>query len=96
MLQNFVALQTDLLFEFFIFCRISVIFHVRSAKAVKITDMDLIKKLGIIVLMFASFLFVRTIVAPPSVSTVRTADDLKAYLCEMNSWDHWFSISELR
>ena len=45
--------------------RISVIFRVRSAKAVKITDMDLIKRLGAIVGMFILFLIVRTLVSPP-------------------------------
>lgn len=48
-------------------CRISVIFRVRSAKAVKITDLDLMKRLGIIVGFFAVFLGIRTIVAPPQV-----------------------------
>ena len=47
------------------FFRISVIFRVRSAKAVKITDMDLIKRLGAIVGMFVLFLIVRTLVSPP-------------------------------
>ena len=45
--------------------RISVIFRVRSAKAVKITDIDLIKRLGAIVGMFILFLIVRTLVSPP-------------------------------
>ena len=45
--------------------RISVIFRVRSAKAVKITDMDLIKRLGAIVGMFILFLIIRTLMAPP-------------------------------
>ena len=48
-------------------CRISVIFRVRSAKAVKITDMDLIKRLGVIVGFFVLFLLIRTLVAPPKV-----------------------------
>lgn len=56
--------------------------------------MDLMKKLGIIVLVFSTFLFIRTLVAPPLVKTVKTADDLKAYLCETTWWDHWFSISK--
>ena len=47
------------------FYRISVIFRVRSAKAVKITDMDLIKRLGAIVGMFVLFLIIRTLVSPP-------------------------------
>ena len=48
--------------------RISVIFRVRSAKAVKITDMDLIKRLGAIVGMFILFLIIRTLMAPPKGS----------------------------
>lgn len=72
--------------------RISVIFRVRSAKAVKITDMNLLKRLGIIVAIFTVFLVIRTLVAPPLVIVGRTADDLKAYLCRTDWWDHSFSI----
>ena len=39
----------------------------RSAKAVKITDMDLIKRLGVIVGIFVLFLLIRTLVSPPVV-----------------------------
>lgn len=72
-------------------CRISVIFRVRSAKAVKITDMNLLKRLGVIVIVFSMFLIIRTLVAPPVVIVGRTADDLKAYLCQTNWWDHSFT-----
>ncbi|XP_022901196.1 metabotropic glycine receptor isoform X2 [Onthophagus taurus] len=75
--------------------RISVIFRVRSAKAVKITDMNLLKRLGIIVAIFTVFLVIRTLVAPPYVIVGRTADDLKAYLCKTDWWDHSFSILEV-
>lgn len=73
-------------------CRISVIFRVRSAKAVKITDMNLLKRLGIIIATFTVFLVIRTLVAPPLVIVGRTTDDLKAYLCRTDWWDHSFSI----
>ena len=56
----------------FLFCRISVIFRVKSAKAVKITDMDLIKRLGLIVGVFVLFLLIRTLVSPPVVYTGKT------------------------
>lgn len=72
--------------------RISVIFRVRSAKAVKITDMNLLKRLGIILAIFTVFLIIRTLVAPPIVIVGRTADDLKAYLCRTDWWDHSFSM----
>ncbi|XP_057328967.1 probable G-protein coupled receptor 158 [Microplitis mediator] len=75
--------------------RISVIFRVKSAKAVKITDMNLLKRLGIIVTIFTVFLGIRTIVAPPVVIVGRTADDLKAYLCKTDWWDHSFTTLEV-
>ncbi|XP_032778389.2 LOW QUALITY PROTEIN: probable G-protein coupled receptor 158 [Daphnia magna] len=75
--------------------RISVIFRVRSAKAIKITDLDLIKRLGIIVSIFAVFLSIRTVVGPPHVIVAKTADDLKAYICETDWWDHVFTAMEM-
>ncbi|CAB4061682.1 GPR158 [Lepeophtheirus salmonis] len=74
--------------------RISVIFRVRSAKAIKITDIDLIKRLGVIVGVFVLCLFVRTLVSPPVVIVGRTADNLKAFLCQSDWWDHSFTILE--
>ncbi|XP_076180997.1 metabotropic glycine receptor [Ptiloglossa arizonensis] len=75
--------------------RISVIFRVKSAKAVKITDGSLLKRLGVIVMIFSVFLSIRTLVAPPVVIVARTADDLKAYLCRTDWWDHSFTILEV-
>lgn len=75
-------------------CRISVVFRVRSAKAVKITDATLLKRLGIICLCVGIGLLVRTIVAPPVVIVGRTADDLKAFLCKADWWDHTFTTSK--
>ncbi|XP_015183373.1 PREDICTED: probable G-protein coupled receptor 158 [Polistes dominula] len=75
--------------------RISVIFRVKSAKAVKITDASLLKRLGIIVMIFSVFLSIRTLVAPPVVIVARTADDLKAYLCRTDWWDHSFTTLEV-
>ena len=72
-----------------------MIFRVRSAKAVKITDLDLLKRLGVIVVIFTVFLIIRTLVAPPLVIVGRTADDLKAYLCRTDWWDHSFTIRKL-
>ena len=71
-----------------------MIFRVRSAKAVKITDLDLMKRLGIIVSIFTVFLFIRTMVGPPPVIVARTADDLKAYICKTDWWDHVFTASK--
>ncbi|KAG1680652.1 putative G-protein coupled receptor 158 [Nymphon striatum] len=70
---------------------ISVVFRVRSAKAIKITDMDLIKRLGLIVLVVIAFLSVRTTVATPHVTTEKSYDDLKAFLCSTDWWDYAFT-----
>ncbi|XP_071443254.1 uncharacterized protein [Hetaerina americana] len=75
--------------------RISVIFRVRSAKAVKITDADLLKRLGGAVAVVGVFLGIRTLVAPPEVIVGKTADDLKAYLCSTDWWDHSFTSLEV-
>ncbi|KAK9497332.1 hypothetical protein O3M35_004671 [Rhynocoris fuscipes] len=75
--------------------RISVIFRVRSAKAVKITDIDLLKRLGMMVSGFMSLLVIRTLVSPPLVIVGKTADDLKAYLCQTDWWDHSFTTIEV-
>jgi hypothetical protein len=61
-----------------------VIFRVRSAKAVKITDMDLIKRLGIILGIFVLFLLIRTLVSPPEGQSLRdtlTSTELYNTVC---------------
>ncbi|XP_067631335.1 uncharacterized protein [Eurosta solidaginis] len=75
--------------------RISVIFRVRSAKAVKITDAALLKRLGIICGVIGTCLLVRTLVSPPDVVVGRTADDLKAFLCKTDYWDYTFTSMEV-
>lgn len=81
-------------FQCYCYFSISVVFRVRSAKAVKITDATLLKRLGIICLCVGIGLLVRTIVAPPVVIVGRTADDLKAFLCKADWWDHTFTSSK--
>uniref|UniRef100_A0A8D8GLQ4 Probable G-protein coupled receptor CG31760 n=1 Tax=Culex pipiens TaxID=7175 RepID=A0A8D8GLQ4_CULPI len=74
---------------------ISVIFRVRSAKAVKITDAYLLKRLGLLCGFVGIALLVRTLVAPPVVIVGRTADNLKAFLCKTDWWDHTFTSMEV-
>uniref|UniRef100_A0A182PG69 G-protein coupled receptors family 3 profile domain-containing protein n=1 Tax=Anopheles epiroticus TaxID=199890 RepID=A0A182PG69_9DIPT len=75
--------------------RISVIFRVRSAKAVKITDAYLLKRIGALCGFVGIALLVRTLVAPPVVIVGRTADNLKAFLCKTDWWDHTFTSLEV-
>ncbi|CAM1308461.1 Uncharacterised protein g4862 [Pycnogonum litorale] len=75
--------------------RISVVFRVRSAKAIKITDLDLIKRLGLIVFFVIVFLSVRTTVATPHVVSEMSYNDLKAFMCSTDWWDHAFTGLEI-
>jgi len=50
-------------------CRISVVFQVRSAQRVRISDADLIKRLLLIVFVFAICLMIRMLVAQPRAVT---------------------------
>ncbi|XP_013149688.1 PREDICTED: probable G-protein coupled receptor 158 [Papilio polytes] len=75
--------------------RISMIFEVRSAKAVKISDMYLLRRIGVIVGVACVLLSIRTLVAPPAVIVGRTREDLKAYLCNTDWWDHSFTTLEV-
>jgi len=72
--------------------RISVIFRVRSAKVVKITDKDLLKRLGLMMAVVGLIMLIRTLVNPPYVIVGRTADNLKTDLCPTGWWDRFFSI----
>lgn len=74
--------------------RISVIFRIRSAKTVIITDASLLKRLALLCGFVGVALLVRTLVAPPVVIVGRTADNLKAFLCKTDYWDHTFTSSK--
>ena len=56
-----------LFFSFFLFFRISVVFRVRSAQRIKISDGDLIKRLVVIVFVFSVYLTARTVAGTPRV-----------------------------
>ncbi|XP_071083633.1 probable G-protein coupled receptor CG31760 isoform X2 [Haliotis cracherodii] len=75
--------------------RISVVFRVRSAARIKISDGDLIKRLIVIVLVFAAYLTARTVAGMPRVVQGKDVSGLKAYQCSSDWWDHSAVIAEL-
>ncbi|XP_072013003.1 probable G-protein coupled receptor CG31760 [Amphiura filiformis] len=75
--------------------RISVVFRVRSAARVRITDIDLIKRLGLIIAVFVFYLIVRAVVSPPRVIVAKTLSGLKAKQCSYDWWDYAANIAEL-
>ncbi|XP_064610873.1 LOW QUALITY PROTEIN: probable G-protein coupled receptor CG31760 [Liolophura sinensis] len=75
--------------------RISVVFRVRSAQRVKISDYDLIKRLIIVVLLFAGFLTARMVAGRPKVVEGKHTSGLKTFQCSSDWWDHSAAIVEL-
>ncbi|XP_062614926.1 probable G-protein coupled receptor CG31760 [Saccostrea cucullata] len=75
--------------------RISVVFRVRSAQRVKISDGDLIKRLLLITLVCAAYLTARTIAGTPRVVEGKHVNGLKTYQCSSDWWDHSAAIAEL-
>ncbi|XP_077982612.1 putative G-protein coupled receptor CG31760 isoform X2 [Glandiceps talaboti] len=68
--------------------RISVVFRVRSAARVRITDNDLIKRLLFIVAVFVGYVTIWTIVDRPHVVNTKTLSGLKTTQCSLTWWDH--------
>ncbi|BFZ12928.1 hypothetical protein BsWGS_15967 [Bradybaena similaris] len=75
--------------------RISVVFRVRSAQRIKISDGDLIKRLLVIVFVFSAFLAARTVAGMPTVVEGKDVSGLKTYICSADWWDHSAAIAEL-
>ncbi|XP_060594332.1 probable G-protein coupled receptor CG31760 [Ruditapes philippinarum] len=75
--------------------RISVVFRVRSAQRIKISDTDLIKRLIIISLLFAVYSVARTVAGTPRVVQGKHVSGLKAFQCSSDWWDHSAAIAEL-
>ncbi|CAH1779230.1 unnamed protein product [Owenia fusiformis] len=75
--------------------RISVVFRVRSAARIKISDMDLIKRLALIVLIFVIYLSIRMAVGRPYITKGVHTSGLYAFQCSWDVWDYCGAIGEL-
>ncbi|KAL8613926.1 hypothetical protein ACOMHN_032916 [Nucella lapillus] len=75
--------------------RISVVFRVRSAQRIKISDGDLIKRLIVIVFVFSVYLTARTVAGTPRVVPGKDVSGLKAFICSSDWWDHSAAIAEM-
>ncbi|XP_076449182.1 putative G-protein coupled receptor CG31760 [Babylonia areolata] len=75
--------------------RISVVFRVRSAQRIKISDGDLIKRLLVIVFVFSVYLTARTVAGTPRVVQGEDVSGLKAFICSSDWWDHSAAIAEM-
>ncbi|KAK2152979.1 hypothetical protein LSH36_312g01017 [Paralvinella palmiformis] len=75
--------------------RISVVFRVRSAQRIKISDTDLIKRLVLIVLLFAAYLSVRMVVGRPHIVKGTHSTGLHTFQCSWDVWDYCAAIAEL-
>ncbi|XP_020613473.1 probable G-protein coupled receptor CG31760 [Orbicella faveolata] len=69
--------------------RVALIFRVRSAQKLALSDGVLLKRLCLLVLLYSSYLTVWTVMQPPIIETAVTADDLKYERCVEN----WFDLT---
>ncbi|XP_074645793.1 metabotropic glycine receptor-like [Tubulanus polymorphus] len=75
--------------------RISMVFRVKSAQRIKISDTDLIKRLAFITFLFCAWMSVRTVVGRPKVIQGKHSSGLKAFQCSFDVWDYCAAIAEL-
>ena len=66
----------------------ALIFRVRSAQKLALTDGVLLRHLCLLVLLYCSYLTAWTALQPPLVETARTSNDLKYERCIENWFDH--------
>ncbi|PFX24932.1 putative G-protein coupled receptor CG31760 [Stylophora pistillata] len=69
--------------------RVALIFRVRSAQKLALSDGVLLRRLGLLVLLYSAYLSVWSAMAPPDIEVVRTSDDLKYTRCVEN----WFNFT---
>lgn len=67
--------------------RVAIIFQVRSAQRLALSDRVLLRRLGLLVLLYSAYLTVWTAMAPPDIEVARTSDDLKFTRCVENWFD---------
>ena len=72
-----------------VLCRVAIIFQVRSAQRLALSDGVLLRRLGLLVLLYSAYLTVWTAMAPPDIEVARTSHDLKFTRCVEN----WFDIT---
>ena len=80
---------------FFFFCRISVIFRVKSAQKIKLTDRHLLQRLAPILALYVVYLLAWSLAGPSHVVEMKMPGDLKFHECSFDWWDHAILICKL-
>ena len=79
----------------FFFCRISVIFRVKSAQKIKLTDRHLLQRLAPILALYVVYLLAWSLAGPSHVVEMKMPGDLKFHECSFDWWDHAILICKL-
>ena len=72
----------------FCICRISVIFRVKSAQKIKLTDRHLLQRLAPILALYVVYLLAWSLAGPSHVIEMEMPGDLKFDECSFDWWDH--------
>ena len=84
----------------FCICRISVIFRVKSAQKIKLTDRHLLQRLAPILALYVVYLLAWSLAGPSHVIEMEMPGDLKFDECSIDWWDHailickWFFLGK--
>ncbi|CAH3141563.1 unnamed protein product [Pocillopora meandrina] len=74
--------------------RISVIFRVKSAQKIKLTDRHLLQRLAPILALYVVYLLAWSLAGPSHVVEMKMPGDLKFHECSFDWWDHAILIFE--
>ena len=80
----------------FFICRISVIFRVKSALKIKLTDRHLLQRLAPILALYVVYLLAWSLAGPSHVTEMKMPGDLKFDECSIDWWDHAILICKSR
>lgn len=72
----------------FLICRISVIFRVKSAQKIKLTDRHLLQRLAPILALYVVYLLAWSLAGPSHVIQMKMPGNLKFDECSIDWWDH--------
>ena len=82
---GFAIIYASILFKTW---RIAVVFRPTKYRNVRITDLMLLKRIGLVVAAFCAFCTIRTIVGRPGVVMVRHSNGMKTFSCGFDAWDY--------
>ena len=68
--------------------RVALMFRVRTAKRLDLTDQLLFRRLAVILIFYTIYLLVWLLAAPTAIERRKTNTDLQYWQCEVTGWKY--------